>query len=516
MLATRLNSTSLAPRPTPRLTKYCARAGSVTVVIRAVTLAVIATAPAPVTAQRSVRTLASQAQAGIRLRLLVDPVAGASGDSIEAIVARDIAYGSRVDVVRLSELRALVASSDGLAGNIGLLKALPTARPPATLDAQFAASIPMLRQLGVDGAIHLQGLPDGVLRVDVMETATNSRVRTQSFRVSGAMSGAMSGAVSNAMSGAVSGAITGAASGVTSDAVYDAEWRMSLHAVADAIIEWIAGEAGTAASRVAYVRENRIWIVDSDGANAHPVTARGLSPKWTPDGHGLVYNILDFTTSPIMFVDLATRAERAITSVRSSAGQDFAAIVAPDGKTVFFTRSSAYSAEIFSIPIHGGKPTRLTSSGGRASNSPTLSPDGHRMAFMSDRTGRPDTFVADIDGANARVLTTAGVAPRDWRTNPDWSPDGRFVAYQSGRGTQWQVMVVDVRDGTSHQITYAGSNFDPSWGPNARQLVVTSSRGGQQLWVVEVATGATRQLTLGGTARGPAWSPVLRMAERAF
>lgn len=356
---------------------------------------------------------------------------------------------------------------------------LASARPTSP-----AAHRAELLLFGIDASLSAVTLANGSLRVALRETATNAIVRQSTFRVSGAL--------------------------------YDDNWRLSLHAIADVIVAWVADAPGVAASRIAYVREGRVFVIDSDGYGAHAVTARGLSPKWTPDGRALVYNVLDFATSPIMTVDLATRAERALTTVRSSAGQDYAAVVSPDGTRVYFTRSSAYSAEVFAVPFAGGKPERVTSSRGLSSNSPTVSPDGRQLAYMSDRAGRPDTYVANIDGTNSRVLTTASIGARDWHTNPDWSPDGCCVAYQSGRGVAWQVLLVDVRNGASRQLTFAGSNYDPSWAPDAAHLVVTSSRGGSQLWIVNAMRSAERQLTTGASGRGAAWSPRLRVAELAF
>ena len=63
------------------------------------------------------------------------------------------------------------------------------------------------------------------------------------------------------------------------------QWRASLHAASDAVEEWVTGVRGIAATRVAYVRGSRIYVVDSDGASetlASQVTPV-LSPAWSPD-----------------------------------------------------------------------------------------------------------------------------------------------------------------------------------------------------------------------------------------
>jgi len=57
------------------------------------------------------------------------------------------------------------------------------------------------------------------------------------------------------------------------------------------------------------------------------------------------------------------------------------------------------------------------------------SPDGRKIAFVSDRTGNEDIWVMDSDGGNLRQLTTH-TADDEWFA---WSPDGRKIAFMSER-----------------------------------------------------------------------------------
>jgi TolB protein len=64
------------------------------------------------------------------------------------------------------------------------------------------------------------------------------------------------------------------------------------------------------------------------------------------------------------------------------------------------------------------------------------------------------------------------------------------------------------------QHTIDGINEDPSWAPDARHLVFTSSRtGSKQLWVLDTESGRLRQLTSGSASRMAAWSPRLSIAR---
>jgi TolB protein len=422
---------------------------TVSCVVAVIALSAIAVPSGIVAQQQGVR-IGLNYGGDTKLRLVVDSVRGVAGDSIGAILSRDLDYSDRFVVIPSSSA------------------------PVSTGQINYA----LFQQLQVNGVVEATVLPSGWLRVELHDVLAKAVKNKQDFPLPGTPG--------------------------------QAQWRMALHGVSDAIEEWITGQRGVAQTRVAYSRDGRIWLVDSDGANANPITSRGLTPKWTPNGRALVYNYIDSDVSPIMLVDIGTGAQKALTSMRSTQGQDYAPAVTPDGRSVIFSRNTPTGTDLYSIPLTGGSPVRLTSSRGRDSFSPTISPDGLRMSFAANRAGNVEVYVADADGTNIQALTSGGVGEKTGRDSPDWSPDGRWVAYQSGIGTSQQVMVVNVRDQSMRQVTSEGRNDDPSWAPDSRHVVVTSTRGGSpQLWVIDVQGGRARQLTRGSASRAAAWSPRL-------
>ncbi|MEP6831963.1 MAG: hypothetical protein ABJB74_01160 [Gemmatimonas sp.] len=385
---------------------------------------------------------------GDKVKVMVDFVKGTNGDSITEILSRDLRYSDRYDV-------------------------LPAGAAPGLTGAMNYA---LFAQLGAQGVVEASVLPSGTLHIELHDVNRKLMMQKQDFLLPGQPT--------------------------------NKDWRLAVHGASDQIELWISGQRGIAQSRIAYVRDNRIWIVDSDGANAGPVNSRGILPSWTPNGRSLVYNVVGDDASPVMLMDVATGALKNLTNGRSTAAQDYAACVTYDGRTMLFTRNMPTGTDLYSMPLDGGTPQRLTSGRGKASQSPTPSPDGLRMAFSSDRAGKQDIYVADIDGSNVELLTHGGAGESNWRDNPDWSPDGRFVAYQSGVPPAFQIMTVNVRDQTTKFVTGDGKNIDPSWAPDSRHMVIASARNSltQQLWVVDAQTGSARQLTRGSLPRMPSWS----------
>ncbi|MDX1571861.1 MAG: amidohydrolase, partial [Xanthomonadales bacterium] len=98
--------------------------------------------------------------------------------------------------------------------------------------------------------------------------------------------------------------------------------------------------------------------------------------------------------------------------------------VSPDGKTIVFDMLG----DIYSMSIDGGEAAALTS--GIAWNmQPRFSPDGKRIAFISDRNGADNLWLMNADGSEPEALTEE----RDHLIhNPNWSPDGNWLVVRKG------------------------------------------------------------------------------------
>lgn len=297
--------------------------------------------------------------------------------------------------------------------------------------------------------------------------------------------------------------------------------RMALHAAADEIQLWLTGKRGHAGTRIAYVRDNRLHVIDSDGANDRPVTYNGtaLSPSWHPSGQALVFSELRDGGTRIAEVELPTgRVEFLKAAPR---GLNITPVYSPDGDHIVFATVRNGVTRLLRAERGGSVAEPIMTVAGEASN-PSFSPDGRRLAFISPREWTtadgsprmtPQIFIAATSGKQGVQLTPSKYGVRSSRTSPDWSPDGQYVAYtQEGPG--FQVWLIGVRDRKTRQLTKEAQNEDPSWAPDSRHIAISSTRSGsREIWIVDAETGRMRQLTNGGNARLPDWSPSLRTQE---
>ena len=197
--------------------------------------------------------------------------------------------------------------------------------------------------------------------------------------------------------------------------------------------------------------------------------------------------------------------------------------VTPDGEAIIFE----LSGDLYRLPIAGGTASRITS-GMAYDAQPRVSPDGTRMAFISDRSGSDNLWIANIDGTDARKLSNEA---QNAVISPDWTPDSQYVIASvrvPARGTQLRMFHVDGGTG----ITLGGadapaggrgggggggaspSRLGAAMSPDGRFLYAAQSGSagdglpGWQIARLDMRTGDVDVLTQGGgRAFRPAVSP---------
>ena len=138
------------------------------------------------------------------------------------------------------------------------------------------------------------------------------------------------------------------------------------------------------------------------------------------------------------------------------------------------------------------------------------------FAFVSDRTGVPQIYIANVDGRGVRPVTNIS----DGACQPDWSPDGSQLVLVSPCKSGEDILknsslfIVDADGSNLHYFTSApGGDFEPAWSPDGKRIAFTSLRDGyMQIYTIDVESGEEIRLTETSKAnqeyaRQPAWSP---------
>ncbi|MEQ9570079.1 MAG: hypothetical protein RLN75_07790, partial [Longimicrobiales bacterium] len=166
--------------------------------------------------------------------------------------------------------------------------------------------------------------------------------------------------------------------------------------------------------------------------------------------------------------------------------------VSPDGQWLVFD----LLAHVYRLPLEGGTAEALTQESGVATNiHPKISPDGTRIAFVSDRGGQSNLWVMDADGSNPRQVQSS----QDTRvTMPEWTADGEYILVVQGGGI-WMYHV-DGGEGVELVSPEEGSAAWPSVSDDGRYLYYQVRTPGSTVsWAVDDLAAGTVQDALQGS-----------------
>lgn len=396
-------------------------------------------------------------QPGVRPGLVVLPAPGL--DSIQAIVARDLDFSDRFEVIALTQ------------------------PPPGTAAAQRTPlNYAFYRALGASLAVELTPASGNFVRMRLYDLAAE--------RVGGEVTLALD------------------RSGV-------GESRMAVHGLSDEIVRRVTGQSGIAATRILFLNhdDKRIWRVDSDGAGLAPVTAAGLpamSAVWSPDGSRIAYSQFSRDGAKPIVLQTLGSGTRAVLPIGATK-QNITPAFSPDGKSLLYAGMSETGTALYVLNAQDLCCVERLTSGRFAENfSPAYSPEGRRVVFVSTRAGGQQIYSMAADGTDQELLVPFDYGETGNSNAPEWSPDGTTIAFHREVSRAPQIWIFDLAARRPRQLTSSGRNEDPSWAPDSRHLVFVSDRTGRrQLFVVDTETNRVRQIMTPSTARLPAWSRLL-------
>lgn len=231
-------------------------------------------------------------------------------------------------------------------------------------------------------------------------------------------------------------------------------------------------------------------------------------PTWSPDGARLAYtspcgsNREAYTGSTIFILEVDTQGNPggAQPLMVSLGGGDYAPDWSPDGQRIAFTSQRTGRPQVFTVGLDGQDPFNVNDD--LAHNwSPAWSGDGSQIAFLSGRGGAEEIWLVSAGGGEETRFSrsdTKDVA------EPDWSPDGATILFEKVVGSIPRIVAAPVSEGGVRvvQICQQGALSlqpmgEPVWSPDGTWLAFETWPGGgdHKIAVMQVSCTGYEELT---------------------
>jgi TolB protein len=176
----------------------------------------------------------------------------------------------------------------------------------------------------------------------------------------------------------------------------------------------------------------------------------------------------------------------------------------PDGSRLAYVSFEKKRSMVFVQNIWTGERTRVAEFVG-INSAPSWSPDGRRLAITLSKDGNAEIYIYDIATTKLRRLTRHPAID----TEPTWSPDGGSIIFTSGRSGRPQIYQMSVGGGEARRLTFEGNyNAGASFSPDGRTIVLITNRGqGYKVGIYSVKNRSIRVLTRTTSDESPSFAP---------
>jgi Tol biopolymer transport system component len=260
--------------------------------------------------------------------------------------------------------------------------------------------------------------------------------------------------------------------------------------------------------RVVFVRNRQIgqpeeiWATSAPGGDAKRILFEPgqvvSAPRWSVDGRSVIY-AANRSGHPVLW-RAALDTPDALIQIGEAGSPAWGPAVSRRGFRLGYERiTRSLSIWQMDLAATGERQPRIlvpATSDTDQGPGPQFSPDGKKLAYMSDRSGTMEIWVSNRDGSNPFRLTAVGGAG-----TPRWSPDGQAIVFDSQTANGEKVLAINLRGGGPRVVTPESfSGVCPSWSHDGKWIYFGSEDSGKkrQIWKIPAVGGTPEQITYHG------------------
>ena len=270
------------------------------------------------------------------------------------------------------------------------------------------------------------------------------------------------------------------------------EWRRLVHHLSDDILLAVTGEKGIMGSRVVFIsgskRNKDVYIAGIDGQNVRQITNFQnitVSPSISPDGRYLAYTSYKEGKPNLFILDLETGKD-----IYSEREEGMKLGTTWLGKsTLGYAKTSGNHSTIYTFDANSRQKKSIFTKEGILT-SPSFSPDGTKMVFVSDMFGSPQIFIKNLSSGDPKRLTYSG----NYNTSPSFSPKGDLIVFVSKINGSFEICTMNLDGSNQKVLTSGGINDSPQFSPCGRYILYSSKKGDQYNVYVMLYNGENKRL----------------------
>jgi hypothetical protein len=281
-----------------------------------------------------------------------------------------------------------------------------------------------------------------------------------------------------------------------------------------ALLAYVAGRWGDKAVGQVLRAAGRRRGLDQAIRQVLGLTPDQLVAQWHRDTHGLYDGLREGTRSPGV---LGPR----VVAARSEGGSyNVSPSLSPDGtRMMFFSDRELFSIDLFLADARTGKVERQVTKTALDPHLQSLefiqsagswSPDNRRFVFAGVSAGRPVLELYDVE--RGRIEREVKLSSLGEILNPTWSPDGRAIAFSGNVGGLTDLYVYDLERKALRRLTDDRfADLQPAWSPDGRQLAFATDRftsnleqlaiGRYQIGMLDLQSGRVQRLAASPAGR---------------
>lgn len=175
----------------------------------------------------------------------------------------------------------------------------------------------------------------------------------------------------------------------------------------------------------------------------------------------------------------------------------------PDGSKIAYVSFEKKKPIIF-VQTLSGQRTVLASFKGNNS-APAWSPDGSKLAIVLTYGANSQVYTINADGSDLKQVTKSSAID----TEPTWSTDAKWIYFSSDRGGRPQIYKVSANGGDAQRVTFEGAyNVSPRFSPDGKSLAMIRNDGGKfRVALQDLSNGQVQLLSEGAQDESPSFAP---------